>query len=101
MEKMQTAYIVAGYRTAVGKSKRGGFRFFRPDGRRNRTFAGSGSPSHRHAAWVPVVGCMTQVMTPDTGDLGLVQRVQRGDKSAFDLLVRYLEKFAIPWKGRV
>jgi acetyl-CoA acyltransferase len=28
---MQTAYIVAGYRTAVGKSKRGGFRFFRPD----------------------------------------------------------------------
>jgi acetyl-CoA acyltransferase len=29
--KMQTAYIVAGYRTAVTKSKRGGFRFFRPD----------------------------------------------------------------------
>ena len=28
---MQEAYIVAGYRTAVGKSKRGGFRFFRPD----------------------------------------------------------------------
>ena len=28
---MQTAYIVAGYRTAVAKSKRGGFRFFRPD----------------------------------------------------------------------
>ena len=28
---MQTAYIVAGYRTAVTKSKRGGFRFFRPD----------------------------------------------------------------------
>src|SRR4029078_5637554 len=28
---MQTAYIVAGYRTAVGKAKRGGFRFFRPD----------------------------------------------------------------------
>jgi acetyl-CoA acyltransferase len=27
----QEAYIVAGYRTAVGKSKRGGFRFFRPD----------------------------------------------------------------------
>tara|TARA_B110000211_G_C14060271_1_gene545197 strand:+ start:647 stop:1822 length:1176 start_codon:yes stop_codon:yes gene_type:complete len=25
------AYIVAGYRSAVGKSKRGGFRFFRPD----------------------------------------------------------------------
>src|SRR5829696_6806773 len=25
------AYIVAGYRTAVGKAKRGGFRFFRPD----------------------------------------------------------------------
>src|SRR5580698_3029831 len=28
---MQTAYIVGGYRTAVGKSKRGGFRFCRPD----------------------------------------------------------------------
>jgi acetyl-CoA acyltransferase len=28
---MGTAYIVAGYRTAVAKSKRGGFRFFRPD----------------------------------------------------------------------
>ncbi len=28
---MQTAYIVAGFRTAVGKSKRGAFRFFRPD----------------------------------------------------------------------
>ena len=28
---MQSAYIVAGYRTAVGKSKRGFFRFFRPD----------------------------------------------------------------------
>ena len=28
---MQTAYIVAGYRTAVGKSKRGSFRFYRPD----------------------------------------------------------------------
>ena len=25
------AYIVAGFRTAVGKSKRGGFRFYRPD----------------------------------------------------------------------
>lgn len=25
------AYIVAGYRTAVGKAKRGGFRFYRPD----------------------------------------------------------------------
>ncbi len=25
------AYIVAGYRSAVGKSKKGGFRFFRPD----------------------------------------------------------------------
>ena len=25
------AYIVAGYRTAVTKSKRGGFRFYRPD----------------------------------------------------------------------
>lgn len=28
---MQEAYIVAGYRTAIGKSKRGGFRFTRPD----------------------------------------------------------------------
>lgn len=28
---MQTAYIVAGYRTAVGKAPRGGFRFTRPD----------------------------------------------------------------------
>ena len=28
---MQEAYIVAGYRTAVTKSKRGGFRFTRPD----------------------------------------------------------------------
>lgn len=28
---MREAYIVAGYRTAVGKSKRGGFRFTRPD----------------------------------------------------------------------
>jgi acetyl-CoA acyltransferase len=28
---MQTAYIIAGLRTAVGKSKRGGFRFYRPD----------------------------------------------------------------------
>lgn len=28
---METAYIVAGYRTAVGKAKRGGFRFYRPD----------------------------------------------------------------------
>src|SRR3954465_4301313 len=28
---MQEAYIVAGYRTAVGKSKRGSLRFFRPD----------------------------------------------------------------------
>jgi acetyl-CoA acyltransferase len=28
---MQDAYIVAGYRTAVAKSKRGGFRFMRPD----------------------------------------------------------------------
>lgn len=25
------AYIVAGYRTAVGKAKKGGFRFVRPD----------------------------------------------------------------------
>ena len=25
------AYIVAGYRTAVGKAMRGGFRFMRPD----------------------------------------------------------------------
>lgn len=28
---MQEAYIVAGYRSAVAKSKRGGFRFMRPD----------------------------------------------------------------------
>jgi acetyl-CoA acyltransferase len=28
---MQEAYIVAGYRTPVGKAKRGGFRFYRPD----------------------------------------------------------------------
>ena len=28
---MQEAYIIAGYRTAVGKSKKGGFRFYRPD----------------------------------------------------------------------
>jgi acetyl-CoA acyltransferase len=28
---MQEAFIVAGYRTAVGKAKRGGFRFTRPD----------------------------------------------------------------------
>lgn len=28
---MQEAYIVAGFRSAVGKAKRGGFRFFRPD----------------------------------------------------------------------
>lgn len=28
---MQEAYIVAGYRSAVAKSKRGGFRFYRPD----------------------------------------------------------------------
>lgn len=28
---MQEAYIVAGYRTAVGKAKRGVFRFYRPD----------------------------------------------------------------------
>lgn len=28
---MQDAYIVAGYRTAIAKSKRGGFRFMRPD----------------------------------------------------------------------
>ena len=28
---MQDAYIVAGYRTAVGKGKKGGFRFYRPD----------------------------------------------------------------------
>lgn len=28
---MEAAYIIAGYRTAVGKAKRGGFRFTRPD----------------------------------------------------------------------
>jgi acetyl-CoA acyltransferase len=29
--KMQEAYIIAGYRTAITKSKKGGFRFTRPD----------------------------------------------------------------------
>ncbi len=28
---MQAAFIIAGYRTAVGKAKRGGLRFYRPD----------------------------------------------------------------------
>src|SRR4030095_5474226 len=28
---MQEAYIIAGYRTAVAKAKKGGFRFYRPD----------------------------------------------------------------------
>jgi acetyl-CoA acyltransferase len=28
---MNEAYIVAGYRSAIGKSKKGGFRFYRPD----------------------------------------------------------------------
>lgn len=28
---MQDAYIIAGFRTAVGKAKKGGFRFYRPD----------------------------------------------------------------------
>lgn len=28
---MQAAYIIAGYRTAVGKAKKGGLRFYRPD----------------------------------------------------------------------
>ena len=28
---MQDAYIIAGYRTAVGKAKKGGLRFYRPD----------------------------------------------------------------------
>ncbi len=28
---MQDAYIIAGFRSAVGKAKRGGFRFYRPD----------------------------------------------------------------------
>ncbi|MGN6567590.1 MAG: thiolase family protein [Flavipsychrobacter sp.] len=28
---MQAAYIIAGYRTAVGKANRGGFKFYRPD----------------------------------------------------------------------
>jgi acetyl-CoA acyltransferase len=31
LNSMQEAYIVAGFRTAVGKAKRGGFRFTRPD----------------------------------------------------------------------
>jgi len=30
-QNMQEAYIVAGFRTAVAKAKRGGFRFYRPD----------------------------------------------------------------------
>ncbi len=30
-KKMKRAYIVTGYRTAVGKAGRGGFRFYRPD----------------------------------------------------------------------
>ncbi|HED08043.1 MAG TPA: acetyl-CoA C-acyltransferase, partial [Ignavibacteria bacterium] len=28
---MREAYIVAGFRTAVAKAKKGGFRFYRPD----------------------------------------------------------------------
>ena len=28
---MREAYIVAGYRSAVAKAKKGGFRFYRPD----------------------------------------------------------------------
>ncbi|RYZ55181.1 MAG: acetyl-CoA C-acyltransferase [Sphingobacteriales bacterium] len=28
---MEAAYIISGFRTAVGKAKRGGFRFYRPD----------------------------------------------------------------------
>ena len=28
---MSEAYIVAGYRSAIGKAKKGGFRFYRPD----------------------------------------------------------------------
>ena len=28
---MKRAYIVTGYRSAVGKAGRGGFRFYRPD----------------------------------------------------------------------
>ena len=31
MNTMQEAYIIAGYRTAVGKAKKGGLRFYRPD----------------------------------------------------------------------
>ena len=31
IKPIQEAYIVAGYRTAVGKAKKGGFRFYRPD----------------------------------------------------------------------
>src|SRR5689334_6746632 len=30
-EPMQEAYIVSGFRTAVTKAKKGGFRFYRPD----------------------------------------------------------------------
>ena len=28
---MREAYIVAGFRSAIGKAKKGGFRFYRPD----------------------------------------------------------------------
>jgi acetyl-CoA acyltransferase len=31
LEPWTDAYIIAGYRTAVGKAKKGGFRFMRPD----------------------------------------------------------------------
>ena len=36
---MNEAYIVAGYRSAINKTKKGGFRFYRPDdlARRSKT----------------------------------------------------------------
>ena len=41
-----------------------------------------------HAGPTPARGGLGLQMSVDTGDLGLVQRVQKGDKTAFDLLVR-------------
>ena len=42
---MQEAYIVAGYRTAVGKSKKGGFRFTRPDNLAVEVIKGYSAPA--------------------------------------------------------
>ena len=35
---MREAYIVAGYRSAIGKAKKGGFRFYRFSRRRYKVF---------------------------------------------------------------